>query len=102
MTTKLDAVETVCAELAAGNTKVTFAAVAERTGISRTTLYNHPELRAVIDEHREPSSDPRTLTSLMVEIGYLRTAVEAIATRVGKHEDRLRRLEHRQRRQQAG
>ncbi len=80
--TKLDTVETACADLIAAHTKVTFTAVAVRTGISRTTLYNHPELRAVIDEHRYAPSDPRTLTSLMVEIGNLRTAFEAIAARV--------------------
>lgn len=99
--TKLDSIETACADLTAAHTKITFAAVAERTGISRTTLYNHPELRAVIDEHRDRPSDPRTITSLTHEIGHLRTAVEAIADRLRQHEERLRHLEDRQPRKRA-
>jgi hypothetical protein len=99
--TNLHAVETACVDLTAEDTKVTFAAVAERTGLSRTTLYNNPDLRAVIDEHRNQPSDPRTLTSLTNEIGHLRTAVEAIADRLRQHEERLRHLENQQPRQQA-
>jgi hypothetical protein len=99
--TKLDAVETACSDLANEQTKVTFAAVAELTGISRTTLYNRPELRAVIDQHRNQPTDPRTLTSLTREIEHLRNALEAIADRLRRHEERLRRLEDRTAQQQA-
>lgn len=99
--TKLDSVETACVDLTTAHTKITFAAVAKQTGISRTTLYNHPELRAVIDEHRHRPSDPRTITSLTHEIRHLRTAIEAIADRVRQHEERLHHLEDRQPRQRA-
>jgi Family of unknown function (DUF6262) len=93
MNDNLAAVETACRELATASEPVTFTTIAERTGISRTTLYRNPELRAIIEEHRHHSHDPRTLTGLTAEIGHLRTAVEALADRVRHQEERLRRLE---------
>ena len=33
--------------------RITFASVAEISGVSRPTLYNHPELRALIERKRE-------------------------------------------------
>lgn len=95
----LSNVEAACTELAANNQPVTFTAVAERTGISRTTLYRNPDLRAIIDEHRQRSNDPRTLTNLTTEIAHLRTGVEALAHRVRQQEERLRRLEQLSRRE---
>lgn len=56
------------------------------------------DLRAVIEEHRRHSRDPRTLTGPTAEISHLRTAVEAIAGRVREHEERIRRLEPKPRR----
>ncbi|MEO5843075.1 MAG: DUF6262 family protein [Acidimicrobiales bacterium] len=93
MTDNLTIVETACAELAATATPITFTAIAEHTGISRTTLYRNPALRAAVDEHRQHNHDPRTITGLTAEISHLRTALEAIAHRVRQHEERLRRLE---------
>jgi hypothetical protein len=89
----LTTVETGCNELAAAGHPVTFTAIAEHTGISRTTLYRNPDLRAVIDEHRQRSSDPRSLTTLTTEIAHLRTGLEALADRVRQQEERLRHLE---------
>ena len=87
-------VEVACHELAGNDTPITFTAIAERTGISRTTLYRNTDLRAVIDEHRQRSNDPRTLTGLTTEIAHhLRTGLEALADRVRQQEERLRRLE---------
>lgn len=86
-------VEVACTELVANNQAVTFTAIAERTGISRTTLYRNTALRAVIDEHRQRSNDPRTLTSLTTEIAHLRTGLEGLADRVRQQEERLRHLE---------
>ena len=86
-------VEVACHALAGNNAPITFTAVAERTGISRTTLYRNTGLRAVIEEHRRRSNDPRTLTGLTTEIGHLRTSLEALADRVRQQEERLRRLE---------
>ena len=86
-------VEAACTDLHSEGQPVTFTAVADHTGISRTTLYRNHTMRAVIEEHRQHSHDPRTLTGLTAEIGHLRTAVEAVADRVRQHEERIRRLE---------
>lgn len=99
MTIKPALIETTCRELTAAGLPVTFTAIAEQTGISRTTLYRDPELRAVIEEHRHRSHDPRTLASLTNEIGHLRTALQALGDRVRHQEERLRRLETTTRRQ---
>ena len=93
MTSTLSTVEAACAELAANNQSVTFTTVAERTGISRTTLYRKPDLRAIIEEHRYRTNDPRTLTGLTNEIAHLRTGLEALGNRVRQQEERLRHLE---------
>jgi len=93
MTNNLSSVEAACTELAEVGEPITFTAIAEQTGISRTTLYRNPELRSVIDEHRHHTNDPRTLTALTTEIVHLRTALEAVADRVRQHEERLRRIE---------
>jgi hypothetical protein len=86
-------IETICQELAAAGTPITFTKIAERARISRTTLYRDQQLRAVIEEHKHRSHDPRTLASLTTEIGHLRTAIGALADRVRHQEERLRRLE---------
>jgi hypothetical protein len=86
-------VEIACRELAGNNDPITFTAIADRTGISRTTLYRNPDLRAVIEDRRQHSNDPRTITSITTEIAHLRTGLEALADRVRHQEERLRRLE---------
>ena len=86
-------VEAACAELAAAGQPVTFGQVAARAGISRTTLYRRADLRAVIDEHRARGRDATTLTGLTVQIDQLRRSLEAVAARVRRHEEQLRRLE---------
>lgn len=96
MNNNLELVETACVELVNNETAITFTAIAEHTGISRTTLYRNPQLRAVIEEHRHHSHDPRTLTGLAAEISHLRTGLEAIADRIRQQEERLRRLETQQ------
>lgn len=101
MTDNLDLVETACTNLANTGQPVTFTAIAERTGLSRTTLYRNTELRAVIEDHLHHSHAPRTLTGLRSEIAHLRTALEALAERVRQHEERLRRAEGRQPRRKA-
>jgi hypothetical protein len=96
MSDNLELVETACTELADHAAAITFTAIAEHTGISRTTLYRNPQLRAVIEDHRSHSHDRRTLTGLAAEIGHLRIGLEAVADRVRQQEERLRRLENRQ------
>jgi Family of unknown function (DUF6262) len=86
-------VEQTCAVLRQDGEPVTFTTVASAAGISRTTLYRDPTLRMVVEEQRTHRHDPRTMSGLVSEIGHLRTAVEALAARVRRHEKQLRRLE---------
>ena len=86
-------VEQACVDLRQEGEPVTFTTVASSAGISRTTLYRDPTLRMVVEEQRTHSHDPRTMSGLVSEIGHLRIAVEALAERVRRHEEQLRRLE---------
>jgi hypothetical protein len=85
-------IEQACAQLLRDAQPVTFTTVAARTGFSRSTLYRDESLRAVIEEHRTRSHDPRSLSGLVAEVGHLRTAVESLAQHVRSHEEQLRRL----------
>ena len=89
----LTGVEAACTELAAAGQPVTFADVAARAQISRTTLYRRPDLRAIVDEHRTRGQDASTLTGLTVQIDQLRRSLEAVAAKVRRHEETIRRLE---------
>lgn len=88
-------VERACAELLQAGQQVTFIAVADIARVARATLYRDADLRTIIDEHRTQQSEARTLTGLAHEIAHLRTALEAIADNVRRHEEQLRRLERR-------
>ena len=72
---------------------MSIAAIATHTGIARATLYRHPELIALINEHRAYTGTDLTLTGLNTDIAHLRIGVEALAERVRHHEERLRHLE---------
>jgi len=85
--------EAACAGLSAAGQPVTFAKVAARTQISRTTLYRRPDLRAVIEEHRSRGQNASTLTGLAVQIEQMRRSLEAVAAKVRRHEETIRRLE---------
>jgi Family of unknown function (DUF6262) len=96
MTSDLAArVEQACQDLLTAGQPVTTAEVATRSSIGRSTLYRHPELRAVIDEHRQHQRDALTLTGLAVQIDQLRNGLEALAAKVRRHEEQLRRLTRR-------
>ena len=86
-------VEAACTGLAAAGQPVTFAEVAARAQISRTTLYRRADLRAIVDEHRARGHDATTLTGLTVQIDQLRRSLEAVAAKVRRHEETIRRLE---------
>ncbi|MGP4103332.1 hypothetical protein [Nonomuraea sp. KM90] len=88
----LHRVEKACAQLHHDGQPVTFIAVANLTGLGRTTLYRSPSLRAVIEENRRRAATNGTLTGLLEEIRNLHTALEAVAARVRRHEEQLRRL----------
>ena len=90
---ELARVEAACAELAAAGQPVTFSQVAARAGISRTTLYRRADLRAIIEEHQAYGRDATTLTGLAIQIDQLRRSLEAVAAKVRRHEETIRRLE---------
>jgi len=90
---ELTRVEAACADLAAAGQPVTFNEVAARAQISRTTLYRRADLRAIIEEHRAHGRDATTLTGLAVQIDQLRRSLEAVAAKVRRHEETIRRLE---------
>ena len=89
----LTRVERACSELHRDTKSITFVSVALLAGISRTSLYRDPSLRAVVDEYRAAHVDPRTLSGLTREVDHLRTAVELLAERVRRHEEQLRQLD---------
>jgi hypothetical protein len=86
----LNAVERACADLVHDGRPVTFTAIATTTGLSRSTLYRNPALRALVEHHKHAPDGP--LTALTDEIATLRAAVSTLAERVRSHEEQLRRL----------
>jgi AcrR family transcriptional regulator len=88
-------VEQTCRDLAAAGTPITFDDVAARAGTGRATLYRRPELRALIEEHRQTAREALTLTGLAVQIDQLRATLKALADKVRRQEERLRHLERR-------
>jgi len=66
--------------------------VAAHTGIGRATLYRRPELRAIVEQHRQHGRDALTLTGLHVQLDQLRRSLEAVAAKTRRHEEQLRKL----------
>jgi AcrR family transcriptional regulator len=89
---RLRAVEQACIDLVQSGEAVTLDTVATRAGIGRATIYRHPELHAVVNEHRQRASEALTLSSLAVQIDQLRVGLEALAAKVRRHDETLRRL----------
>jgi hypothetical protein len=85
-------VRDACAELINMGKPVTFTAVAERSGLSRTTLYRRHDLRELIEQHRDPAGNTLTLTQLAAQIDQLRLSLEAVAANVRRHEEHLRAI----------
>jgi Family of unknown function (DUF6262) len=90
-------VEDACAAIILSGQPVTFDEVADRTGLGRATLYRNSDLRTIVEEHRARGREAHTLTGLATEIAHLRTALEAVAATVRRHEEELRRLRKSQR-----
>jgi len=90
-------IERACRDLAAERIPITFEAIATRAGLSRATLYRRPELRAIVEEHRQTTREALTLTGLTTQIDQLRATLDALAGKVRRQEERLRILENRSR-----
>ncbi|HEX9356617.1 MAG TPA: DUF6262 family protein [Streptosporangiaceae bacterium] len=86
------AVRDACAQIAGTGKAVTFTAVAEKTGISRTTLYRRHDLRQLIEQHRETRRDDLSPAQLATQVSQLQQALEAVAATVRRHEEQLRAL----------
>lgn len=91
MNTTLNQIERACADLVRDGEPVAFAAVAERTGTARSTLYRNQSFRAIIEQHRRATPDG-PLTAITDELATLRATVEALADTVRRHDTQLRRL----------
>jgi hypothetical protein len=85
-------VEQACLDLLDAGRPITFPAVAARVNVTRAALYRRPELRAVVEEHRQHGRDALTLTGLTVQIDQLRATLDALAAKVRRHEEQLRQL----------
>jgi hypothetical protein len=90
--TRIQAVEQACAQLAAAGEPVTFVTVASRSGIPRVTLYRNQALRAIVEEHRARAHDATTLTGLAGQLASQQLALQALAAKVRRHEELLRKL----------
>jgi AcrR family transcriptional regulator len=87
--------EDTCNTLSNEGAAVTFGAVAERVGVSKATLYRRPELRAIVEEHRARDRDAHSLAGIVVELDHLRQGLEAVAAKVRRHEEEIRKLKRR-------
>jgi hypothetical protein len=90
-----DRVRAACEQLLANGHDVTFAAVAEHSGISRATCYRNRQLRAIIDTYRARHGELLTITALADRLDNLTTALEAVAAKVRRQEEELRTLKRR-------
>ena len=89
--TTLNQIERACADLARNGHPITIAAVAEHAGISRSTIYRNPTLRAIIEPHPQAAPDG-SITAITDELATLRQAVQTLADTVRHHDAQLRRL----------
>jgi hypothetical protein len=94
---KPEAVRRACTDLARAGQPATFTAVAHATGISRATLYRRRDLRETVERHRYSAEPAPTLTGLADQLDQLRATLEALADRVRRHEEQLRRINNKTR-----
>ena len=66
--------------------------MASRSGIPRVALYRNPALRAIVEEHRARAYDATTLTGLAAQLASQQLALQALADKVRRHEELLRKL----------
>jgi AcrR family transcriptional regulator len=91
---KPDRVRDACDHLVRAGQTITFDAVADAVGVSRATLYRRRELREIVERYRDPEGQQLTVTRLADQIDQLRDSLEAVADRVRRHEEELRRLKN--------
>ena len=91
MTATLNQIERACADLARDGHPITIAAVAQRTGIARSTIYRNLEFRTVIEHHRQTVPDG-TITAITDELATLRATVQTLADTVRQHDAKIRLL----------
>lgn len=89
--TMLNQIERVCTDLARDGHPITVTAVADRASIARSTIYRNPELRAIIEHHRQTTPDD-TITAISDELATLRVTIQVLADTVRHHDAQLRRL----------
>ncbi len=89
--TVLNKVERACTDLVSDGQRITFAAVAARTGLARSTLYRNQTLRALVEHHRRTEHHD-TIIAITDELTTLRTAVETLAAKVRRHDTQIRQL----------
>ena len=86
--TLADQVDHTCQELTRRQMPITFAAVAESLGISRSTLYRNPGLRALVDASRQRDrASELTVSGVAVQVDPL----DARAVRQMEMRDRIAR-----------
>jgi Family of unknown function (DUF6262) len=90
--TPTDRVRSACEQLLAAGRDITFAAVAEHSGISRATCYRDRQLRTVIDTYRSRHGEMLTITGLADRLDNLTQALDAVAAKVRRQEEELRAL----------
>ena len=71
---------------------MTFVTVSTRSRIAKATLYRRPGLRAIVEEHRRGDGEADPLSGIVVELDLLRQGLEAVASKVRRHEEELRAL----------
>jgi AcrR family transcriptional regulator len=89
---KPDRVRDACDQLVRGGKAITFDTIADAAGISRATLYRRRELREIVERYRDPAGQQLTITRLADQIDQLRDSLEAVADRVRRHEEEIRKL----------
>lgn len=87
----LRVVQKACAELAHNDHPITFTAVANLTGLARSTLHRNPTIREFINAEKYQRGQPCEV-ALSEEIATLRLSIETLAQQVRKHEKQIRQL----------
>lgn len=87
----LNQIERACIDLAREGHAITVTAVADRAGISRSTIYRNTDLRTII-EHQQRTTPDGSIIAITDELTTLRQTVQTLADTVRQHDAQLRRL----------